>query len=445
MKNLALYQGGHKFKIDDLIHLQASMKEVVAVICEGLIATQNGSGIVPGHAAVVVSGCIISYGQGPLSSTATMSSGWIYFEGELYHTTGIVTPINKTTLISFRIDEAVTPYVGYPDSPTGEVEYEQGGFHNVHIDKTFVFTTDGSGTINPGYSLANAILPPNPPAASQGQLEVRTPWVALANVLASIPVTNGSRLANVGYSTTETTVTLPDGVTSGFPVSHLKLKRGSVISQVVDSAMYGHGGGIDADKLDGKHKEDFFQRNVENRMNGNVGWATELEVEGLYNGSLAHTGFNPMLSIVKQVSFNWKGTTSNIDGFLSDSANNPISLFGPDVSPILAANVPRNLYLNGTFWVRFIGTDTYMHGLFGGTDLTENSFNHGGQRAIYRFNSDSGSIIPGWVTGTTEVANNPDSILITSEGYFKYHVANAVDLEFGFIGTVSALVYPVTP
>ena len=154
MKNIVLYPGGHKLRVDDFIHMQAGYKDSLQALCEGM-------GL--GNSPYILSGCGITGTTNPV-----VAAGWIYYHDG---TIGEVYPCDAATLsgtgtVKWKIVEEVVPYDGYPDGIDGEVRYQDEVYHNVHIIKKMVPTIDGTGEVSSDTTstaktiLVGSVVPP---------------------------------------------------------------------------------------------------------------------------------------------------------------------------------------------------------------------------------------------------------------------------------------------
>ena len=160
MKENKLFTGGHKFRIEDLEHLQNSTLEVADAICK-YVSKDNTE-------VIILTGCVTG---ALIGGRYPVSAGYIYYKdpasdiGKIYTVPAhsfILPPFSSTKWkfvdvvgesLSFdplgNSGQGVVSgvqYAGFPDDPTGEVKYQDGSFHNVHTIHAAQIVTDGSGS-----------------------------------------------------------------------------------------------------------------------------------------------------------------------------------------------------------------------------------------------------------------------------------------------------------
>ena len=109
MKLNNIGQGGHKFRMDDMVHLQTGV-----IDCLKALSKTVGNNI-PGNANYfILDGAIITQSGG----STFITDGWIYWNGEICPiTNNLPTGIPVTSNNAyFHLKTTVTPYPGYPDS-----------------------------------------------------------------------------------------------------------------------------------------------------------------------------------------------------------------------------------------------------------------------------------------------------------------------------------------
>jgi hypothetical protein len=142
MTSLNLQVGGHPFKIDDITHLQAGLKEAVAQL-----AIQIKSGV---DTPYILWGCTLS---NPAIGQFNTTAGAIYYSGEIYmvdagNITGVVS--DSYADVDWLIQETfVAP------SP---VTYQDASVNNVHSVKKLILTDStlvpGTPALSPATSIS---------------------------------------------------------------------------------------------------------------------------------------------------------------------------------------------------------------------------------------------------------------------------------------------------
>ena len=141
MKQDVFYPYGHKFRINDLEHMQAGTIEAFSHVCKYM--TNNHP--------VILWGAVVDAAPTP-SIDGHCNEGAIYYNGEIYYVPDHVIPMGASSL-QYKIYTAVgqdtdsTPYTGYPDDPSGEVRYEDGNFYDVHQIRYMKMVADGMGSL----------------------------------------------------------------------------------------------------------------------------------------------------------------------------------------------------------------------------------------------------------------------------------------------------------
>lgn len=125
MNKLDLYVGGHRFRIDDLLHVQAGLIDALAGVASSM---DTGS--------FVISGCVVTTGAG----NTLWTDGYIFHQGEVFKVAaGSFVGTNNATIFWYIENETFTgidngaatrPYKIAAPSP---VTYQNSLQHNVHI------------------------------------------------------------------------------------------------------------------------------------------------------------------------------------------------------------------------------------------------------------------------------------------------------------------------
>lgn len=128
MQKLEFFTGGHPLQIDDLVHLQAGVIDVFKGMCEGLRGSSQ---------AFIIQGCETTIGSGNF----TVSTGYIYYNGEVYPFDGgtFSTPAPVGQTYYWIPDTTINANTLLAPSP---VLYQDSFLKDVHVRKRFIIVLD---------------------------------------------------------------------------------------------------------------------------------------------------------------------------------------------------------------------------------------------------------------------------------------------------------------